>query len=478
MAAALAVCGTLVQCERPPYVQRDKDADAQSKDDADAQESWLVIRQAWCVCVDAQGIIIHVGPLAEAGEIVNGAQKVIRLEKHQMLCPGFIDTHIHAPQYSYTGTATDKPLMSWLQDYTFPAEKALQDVEKAAEVYERIVARTLRCGTTTAMYFGTLHNASSQVLADTCFRLGQRALVGKVSMDRNGQQGYQEADTKSALQDAENFVRNLKQSQAGKAGMALPVLTPRFIPTCTPELLRGLGDLARQYDCNVQSHISESLDEVEFSAALHPGEGSDAILFDAAGLLRKGAVMAHGVHMSDADFALLKARGAAIAHCPLSNFFFAHGYLPVAKLLKQGVLMGLGTDVAGGYSPSMFNAMRSAVLASKAGAIQARTAHLDGDHIIDYRHAFFLATLGGAQALDIDDKVGKLQVGMQFDALILDADAPGTNIDVFPRDSIEDVFQKLCTLGDDRNVIRVFTPVLLQAYMQKRAKLETETSKE
>jgi len=392
------------------------------------------------------------------------ATKVLELKKNQFLCPGFIDTHIHAPQYSYTGTATDKPLMEWLQDYTFPAERDLVDVDKAKLVYEKVVSRTLRNGTTTAMYFGTLHRISSEELASVCYKLGQRALVGKVSMDRNGQQGYQENDTKAALEDADLFIRNLQASPGGQCGMIMPVLTPRFIPTCTPDLLRGLGELAKRYNCHVQSHISESLDEVEFTASLHPNEGSDTQIFDTAGLLRKGAMMAHGVHLSDEDVNILQTRGAAIAHCPLSNFYFAHGYLPVAKLLKNNVLIGLGTDVAGGYSPSMLNAMRTAVIASKAGAIQERTAHLEGDHMIDYRHAFYLATLGGAKALGLDHIIGEIAVNKEFDALILDADSQD-NIDTFPSDSPSDVFQKICTLGDDRNISYVFTPTLLKSFL-------------
>ncbi len=258
------------------------------------------------------------------------------------------------------------------------------------------------------------------------------------------------------------------------AGMLLPVLTPRFIPSCSPELLAGLGALARRHGCHVQSHLSESLDEVELSAQLHPGEGSDTAIFDRAGLLGPRTVMAHAVHLAEGDLETLVQRGCAVAHCPLSNFYFAHGLLPAERLLRAGLKLGLGTDVAGGYSCSMMNAQRSTVLASLAGAI-ADSGHKARQRaeVLDYKHAFFLATQGGATALGLEERIGCFKMGLEFDALVLDARCGA--LDVFESDTLKERFQKLCTLGDDRNVTRAFVRGR-EVYAHPRTKRGPRTS--
>jgi guanine deaminase len=193
--------------------------------------------------------------------------------------------------------------------------------------------------------------------------------------------------------------------------MVYPLVNPRFIPTCSPGLLRGLGEIAKQYDCHITSHISESIDEVEFSSQLDMDdipelrEGrSDAEVFSSHGLLTDKCVMAHGVHLSNSDLDLLKSHGSAIAHCPLSNFFFANGCLPCRKIVERGNRIGLGTDIAGGYSPSMLNSCRNTVIASLT------LHHQDTkSKPLDYLEAFYLAALGGAEALGLEHKFGTLQ---------------------------------------------------------------------
>jgi guanine deaminase len=234
--------------------------------------------------------------------------------------------------------------------------------------------------------------------------------------------------------------------------------------------MKELGALAAHYQCHVQSHISESSDEVEFSRHLDATEDggggrSDAVIFDSHQLLSDRCIMAHGVHLSTHDLDLLKARGAAVAHCPLSNFYFAGKTLPCRYLMEQSNKVGLGTDVAGGYSPSMMNSQRMAVVASHAlDHEQKQRRHTSegqreeqslSSPVLDYRHAFYLATLGGAEALGLEHRIGTFGIGMEFDAIILSA-AVSSPVHVFEMDSVEDVFQKLCTLGDDRNVKRMF----------------------
>eukprot|EP00656_Telonema_subtile_P020664 TRINITY_DN21744_c0_g1_i1.p1 TRINITY_DN21744_c0_g1~~TRINITY_DN21744_c0_g1_i1.p1 ORF type:complete len:458 (+),score=71.60 TRINITY_DN21744_c0_g1_i1:85-1458(+) len=414
------------------------------------------------VGVDACGRISFVVPGAPSSEqldILGIAPDEVRiLSGTQFLAPGFIDTHIHAPQYSYTGTATDKPLMGpdgWLEAYTFPAERGMAQLEAAEKVYSSVIRRTLRHGTTTALYFGTVDIEACKLLADLCEQIGQRGFIGKVCMDRNCPDDYCDESAASALADTEALIAYC--SGLG-SGLVEAAITPRFIPTCTDELMEGLGKLAAKHGCVVQSHISESLDEVAYVRSLYPSDNqerlvTDTDILDRFGLLTDRCVMAHGVHLTDTDLAILRERGTAVAHCPLSNFFFAGGTLDAEKIVETGVKIGLGTDVAGGYSPAMLDSVRHAVVASKV-VHNHGVSNTEGPGM-DYRHAFYLGTQGGAISLWIDSQVGSIEAGKLFDVLLVDV-AVGDNIDLWPADSPSSMFEKWCNIGDDRNIIRVF----------------------
>ncbi|GAB9475264.1 Guanine deaminase, partial [Globisporangium polare] len=319
------------------------------------------------------------------------------LGKHQFFMPGFVDTHVHAPQYPFMGTGTDTPLMQWLTKYTFPVEQAFADLAFARTWYTKLLDRMLAEGITTAQYFATIHVDATKLLADLVEARGQRGFVGLVSMDRNAPETYVSSSTQQALDDAKRFV---EYTLSKRNELVQPVLTPRFIPTCSLELLRGLGDLAAQYEydggLHIQSHAAESLDEEAFVESLHPGQRDTEILNDAK-LLTKRACMAHCVHLTDDELSVFKATGTSIAHCPLSNFFFANGFLNLQKALDRGVAVGLGTDVAGGYSPSMLRAIQTCVLTTKALEIQ-NTAQSGQQRQFDYKDAFWVATMGGAAA--------------------------------------------------------------------------------
>lgn len=407
--------------------------------------------------VDNGGVIIHLAHASSLDlSVLQGKRGYVELGPHEFLSPGFIDLHIHAPQFAFTGTATDRPLMGhdgWLETYTFPAERSLQDdVSTARRVYEGVVRKSLSFGTTTACYFATLHLEPCKILADVALALGQRALVGKVCMDRNSPENYVQSTQQNVDETIEliEYVRSRagKQQEGSLLPMLLPIITPRFIPTCTPELLKALGQIAADYCCHIQSHISESVDQVEYTRMLEGPGKTDAEIFDSHALLSDKCIMAHGVHLSDPDLDLMRTRGSAVAHCPLSNFFFAGSTLPCRKLMERQNKVGLGTDVAGGYSPSMISSACMAVVASHAH--QQSTGEVA---CLDYRHAFYLATMGGAEALGVSDKIGTFAVGMELDALILTV---SNNVDVFENDTSADIFQKILNLGDDRNVKRVF----------------------
>ncbi|GKY99595.1 hypothetical protein MPSEU_000913800 [Mayamaea pseudoterrestris] len=432
--------------------------------------------------VDKDGFIIRLIPARSLQQTeIDSFQTLdsfIQLENDEFLCPGMIDLHIHAPQYAYTGTATDRPLMGengWLESYAFPAEQRLQgNPELARQVFDGVVQRTLRTGTTTAVYYGTLHLQPCQQFFDAAMHFGQRALVGKVCMDRNSPDNYCQT-LEENISETEQFIQYI-HAKAGKRvrsndcplPLVLPVVTPRFIPTCTPELLTWLGKMAAVYDCHVQTHLSESHDEVSYSRQLDATQDykdgigrTDAEILDSHQLLTEQCILAHAVHMTTADMDLLKRRGSAVAHCPLSNMFFAGGSLHCRMLMERGNKVGLGTDVAGGYSPSMLDSCRTAVIASRAIEHQClahgQTQELQAQqHVMDYRHAFYLATVGGAKALGLEGKIGNLQVGAEFDAMILSTNVQQSSVQVFDDDTLADIFQKLLVLGDDRHVKRVF----------------------
>jgi len=283
-----------------------------------------------------------------------GGRRLVTLGPPEFLTPGFIDLHIHAPQYSYTGTATDKPLMEWLDHYTFPAEKKFEDREVAARHYPRVVRRTLKCGTTTAVYFASLHRQACEELVLCLERQGQRGVVCKVCMDKNGPPGYVET-TENSLQETEEFLRFCSQ----RTGPVEGGIAPRFIPTCSEGLLKGVGRIAARDNPVVTSHMSESLDELAFVRALqlqereerqlgeldrenqggeHGLSGSfetDAEVFKRAGLLRPKTVMAHCLYMTERDVSLMADSKTAIAHCPLSNFYFAGSTLRAGPLVRS-----------------------------------------------------------------------------------------------------------------------------------------------
>uniref|UniRef100_A0A3Q2DZC9 Guanine deaminase n=1 Tax=Cyprinodon variegatus TaxID=28743 RepID=A0A3Q2DZC9_CYPVA len=318
----------------------------------------------------------------------------ILLSCSEFLMPGMIDTHIHASQYSYSGTALDMPLLQWLNNYTFPVESRFKDLEFANKVYTQVVKRTLRNGTTTACYFATIHTDASLLLDD----FGQRALVGKVCMDRN------------------DFVKHYKETSQESQDE-----TYRFIK----ELL------------SKKSHISENLEEVELVKQLFPKSGSYTDIYNKCNLLTDKTVMAHGCHLSDEELALFRETGAALSHCPNSNISLCSGVLDVRNVLNHKVKLGLGTDVAGGYSSSMLDAVRRALDSSKVLTIQ------DPKHkTLTFEEVFRLATLGGSQALSLDEQTGNFEVGKDFDALRVNVAAPGGPIDL-----IEDENPKVFVAG-------------------------------
>ncbi|NWW65851.1 GUAD deaminase, partial [Ifrita kowaldi] len=412
--------------------------------------------------VDDNGTIVFVEQADQLEELAKTwgfkTSDIRQLSKHEFFMPGLIDTHIHAPQYSFTGTRVDRPLLQWLTSYTFPTEAKYQDSGFAEEVYTRVVRRTLKNGTTTACYFATIHTDSSLLLAEITDKFGQRAFVGKVCMDMNDSVPQYREITADSVQETESFLC----SEQSNYPRVQPIITPRFGPSCTEDLLSALGDLAETHDLHVQSHISENEEEVKLVENMFPAYQNYTELYDKNKLLTSKTVMAHACHLSEEELKLFSLRGAAISHCPNSNFSLRSGVLNVRKVLEHNVKLGLGTDVAGGYSASMLDAIRKTIIASNS--LQINKVNETG---LTLEEAFQLATLGGSQALGLDDVIGNFEVGKEFDALLINTKASDSPFDLFSADDFEVIRTGLMikkvngnamgqVRGDDRNISEVY----------------------
>jgi guanine deaminase len=411
----------------------------------------LEVLRGALIVVGADGRIsaVHRADSSDTGRLVEGfaaTQRLVTLGPDQCLLPGLVDLHVHAPQWPQLGKALDLPLEKWLQVHTFPLEARFADVHYAQSVYESLVDGLLANGTTTVLYFASIHLPATRILADICLRRSQRALIGRVAMDDPQQcpPYYRDSSPQSAEEETRAFIAYVQSMPGNEAEMIRPVVTPRFIPSCSDDLLRRLGRLAQETGCHVQTHCSESDWEHQF--VLSRCSSTDTAALDGFGLLSRRTILAHGNFVSDADVTLIAERGAGIAHCPLSNVYFSDAVFPLRRVLKQDVHVGLGSDIAGGASPSILDNARHAVIASRTlesgvDAAQRRDLRRHPDARIDSKTAFWLATAGGGVALDLP--IGVFREGFQFDALVIDARTPGSNLHFDNHDAPEEMLQKI-----------------------------------
>jgi guanine deaminase len=312
-------------------------------------------------------------------------------------------------------------------------------------------------GTTTVMYYASIHLPATRALADICLRRSQRALIGRVSMDDPAQcpPYYRDASAASAEADTRAFIAYV-QSLPGNRGLISPVITPRFIPSCTDGLLQRLGSLAQESGCHVQTHCSES--DWQHRYVLERCGISDAAALESFGLLGRRTILAHGNFVGDDDVTRLVGAGAGIAHCPLSNVYFSDAVLPLRRLLDRGVHVGLGTDIAGGASPSILDNARQAVIASRLlesgvdAALERGQRRREASRI-DALTAFWLATTSGGIALDLP--IGLFRVGYQFDAMVV-GNAAGGNLRLEAGDSPQQVLQKIVYNAGRSNISDVW----------------------
>ena len=370
------------------------------------------------VIVVENGVIESIGPdVAPAGEHLD-------LPAGHVLLPGMIDCHIHAPQWPQLGTGLDLPLEDWLFTHTFPLEARYEDVEFADEVWAHMVPTLLAHGTTTAVYYGSIHEEATTRLAKRCLADGQRAFVGRVAMDhpQGTPSWYRDASAAESVAASRRSIEAIRAADGGR-GLVQSIVTPRFAPACTDEAMAGLAELAADENVLIQTHCSES--DWEHGHAFERFGRSDTEALDGFGLLQPHTVLAHAGHTSPADWKLLVERGAGIAHCPMSNAYFGDAVLPVRRALDAGVSMGLGSDIAGGSEPGLLAQCQQAVTSSRMledgvdPSIPRDARRLEAQRI-DTVTAFWVATVGGADLLG--QPIGLLEVGRRFDAVAVRVD--------------------------------------------------------
>ena len=375
----------------------------------------------------------------------------------RLLIPAMNDLHVHAPQYRNQGIAMDLELLPWLQNYTFPEEMKYADTEYAERMYRRFVHDLWRVGTMRACVFATIHTESTQVLMRLFQEAGMGALVGKVGMNRNCPEGLSESVEQmvqgyEALINEELRMKNEeifdKQSdraaQRVKNGAPLvrPIITPRFIPSCTPEMLRACGELAAKYQLPVQSHLSENKDEIALVQKLEPESTCYGDAYNRYGLFgQTPTVMAHCVFTDGEELELIKRNEVMVAHCPTSNLNVTTGIAPVRQFLDEGLRVGLGSDISGGHDLSIFRVM--------VYAIQMSKLHYQRDHerrFLTLSEAFWMATKSAGSFFG---RVGSFEPGYEFDALVIDD--RDLNHDQY---SLLERLERFIYIGDDRQIER------------------------
>lgn len=335
----------------------------------------------------------------------------------KLIIPGLVDLHIHAPQFAFRGTGMDMELMEWLQKRTFPEEAKYSDTKYAEKAYSIFADAMKKSATTHACIFATKHRAATEILMDLMEQTGIISFVGKVNMDREAPDELREPNANYSALDTFGWITNVM----GKYKRTKPILTPRFIPCCTSELLEQLRKIQVSFDLPVQSHLSENPGEIEFVRQLAPEAEFYGDAYDNYGLFGEEhnsgksvkTIMAHCVYSTEAEIQRMKKNGVFVAHCPASNINLSSGIAPVKKYMNMELNMGLGSDVAGGHTESMFRAICNAVQMSK---LYWRLIDKN-ESPLTFKEAFYLATKGGGSFFG---KVGSFESDFEFSAIVLD----------------------------------------------------------
>lgn len=353
----------------------------------------------------------------------------------RLIVQAFCDMHLHAPQYPMLGMGLDLPLLKWLSTYTFPAEARFADEDYARTVYRKLAQALVANGTTRVCMFSSIHTEATWILMEELERAGVSGYAGKVNMDRNGGEHYEET-TEESKRETLRWLDGCSRFSDMK-----PMLTPRFVPSCTGELMAWLGALAKSEHLPIQSHLSETLNEIRWVKELHPDCGQYWQVYEKYGLFNDRTIMAHCVHSDEHEQCALASHGVVVAHSPDSNINLCSGFPPVREMLDRGVHAVLASDIAGGAELSMLRVIASAVRMSNA----YRIASDRKTEALTVADAYYLATTAAARFFG--DGEG-FAAGNPLHALVLDDSDFLGNREL----SIQERFERLIYLGDARNI--------------------------
>ncbi|HWS30725.1 MAG TPA: amidohydrolase family protein [Clostridia bacterium] len=361
-------------------------------------------------CVENGYIVTENGMIEGIYEKLPGEYRDIEVEDYgdKLIIPSFCDMHLHAPQYPMLGMGMDLQLLEWLNRYTFKTEARFSDTEYARRVYRVFASELIKKGTTRVVMFSSVHREATHVLMEELERAGVTGYVGKVNMDRNCPDSLRET-TEESLIETRRFITECE----GRYRHLRPILTPRFTPTCSNELMQGLGELKKEYGLRVQSHLSENREEMAWVKELHPDCELYYQTYEKYGLWSENTIMAHCVYSCEEERAAMKKRGVIAAHCPDSNMNIASGLAPVRQMLEEGMHVVLGSDIAGGALLSMRDTLTSAVRTSKMRWLNSGKK----EDFLTATEAFYLATSAGQSYFNAGPG---FQKGDALHALVLD----------------------------------------------------------
>lgn len=335
-------------------------------------------------------------------------------------------------------------------------QASYSDTAKARRVYDDVVKTTLKLGSTTVAYNSTIHAPATEILARACLEAGQRAIVGKMCITQGSTHGNWEESVEASLADSEKSISDILTFDPDPDRRRVhPCVQPRGGPYCPPSLMKGLGAQSTKFDTHVQAHMCETHSDIERTLNLHPGFTCYSDMYRANGLLHAKSILAHCIHLTPKDVQNLRETGAGVAHNPNSNTCLRDGECRVRDLLNAGIKVALGTDCSAGYMPSIQDAMRNASNVSRHLAM-----HLGNDkYTLGFNEVVYLATMGGAKVVGMEEEIGSFEVGKKFDALVVDVERV---VSVEPslwegeEDGSEAMVKKWVFLGDDRNIRKVF----------------------
>ena len=390
--------------------------------------------QAYVVCEDG----ICRGVFDELPERYQGIEVFDYTD--QLITPGFVDLHTHGPQYNFRGLQMDLELLDWLETYTFPEEAKFTDLTYAERSYDLFAEDLYEGATTRALVYATTDVPATIILMELLEETGLVTYVGKVNIDRNAP-AYMCEETEESLDETREWIEAV-----GDFEHTYPILTPRFGPGSSEALLKGIREIALETGLKVQSHMSENPSEIAWVNELF-GTKSTGEAFMKCGLFggEIPTVMAHCVHSPEEEIRLMKEQGVFVAHCPESNMNLTSGIAPIRRYLREGIPVGIGTDISAGSTSSMLQAVKQAIEVSK---IAYRYINAD-EPALTMEEAFYLGTMGGGRFFG---KVGAFLDGYEFDAVVFDDSSLETMLRVTTKDRLE----RLIYCGDDRHVVGKF----------------------